>query len=152
MGIGGLEHPSTPLGSATDQTYHAIGRGRGRGAREKVLTRERGRPAGQERRSLNAVPGSAAEAVPAIRLLRVAWDGDDSDRGVRRCATAAGANECSALQRLPATRESKSSASILPSDRKSSASDRKSSALDFRRGKLYKKNVQKRFLEISIEK
>jgi len=85
---------ATPCGGPNGETeYHAIGRERGRGrrrrgTREKVLTRERGRPAGQERRSLNAVPGSAAEAVPAIRLLmRVAGGGDE---GVRRRATAAG--------------------------------------------------------------
>jgi hypothetical protein len=67
----------------SDVSCNREGEGEGEeGTRESVLTRERGRPAGQERRSLNAVPGSAAEAeaVAAIRLLmRVAGDGGAGD-------------------------------------------------------------------------
>jgi hypothetical protein len=57
------------------QTYHAIGWERERrrmgGDTERVRTRDRGRPAGQERRSLNAVPASAVgEVAAAIRRPR----------------------------------------------------------------------------------
>ena len=45
---------------STQPNGHAIGRETRR--KGKVRTRERGRPSGQERSILNAVPGSAAEA------------------------------------------------------------------------------------------
>ena len=56
------------------------GEGKGKWEGRQVRTRERGRPSGQERRILNAVPGSAAEAG-AGAAIRCGWRGDGDGGG-----------------------------------------------------------------------
>lgn len=64
-----------------NQPDHAIGR-ETRRRKGKVRTRERGRPSGQERSILNAVPGSAAEAGTGAAIRAPGAGGAATETGL----------------------------------------------------------------------